>query len=352
MVKSKVTNPRKFTERSQNRLSRLVWLLPVFAFGTFVASWSAAFPQRLVERWYARGAFPLISSVAEKIADAVAFSWFDVALPIGVALTVIVVYRRRWRYLLFLVSACYVLFFWTWAINYHRQPLASKLEMDSARTQPDALEKFTSRSAGEINRLYSEKHKAPLDDLSLRAEADRRVRHVVQIIDGTDWEAAHRIKISRLADPWFHAAGIDGMFNPVGQEPVISNSVLDIERPFVICHELAHVRGYPDEGDANVIAAFATLMSEHSDFRYSGWLSLWLYLRNRDSDKLLEPGPRSDLDRIFARARAEQIGWINDLQRVALDWFLKANHVEQGVRSYSRVVLMAASTEPYWDRFR
>jgi len=66
----------------------------------------------------------------------------------------------------------------------------------------------------------------------------------------------------------------------------------------------------------------------------------------------MEPGPHADLERIFSRANKEQISWINDLQRVALDWFLKANHVEQGVRSYSRVVLLTAGTEPYWERFR
>jgi Protein of unknown function (DUF3810) len=120
----------------------------------------------------------------------------------------------------------------------------------------------------------------------------------------------------------------------------------------VIAHELAHVRGYPDEGDANVIAALATLLSARPAFQYSGWLSLWLYLRSVEGDMLLDTGPRADLQRIFSRSRSEQIPWINHLQTVVLDWFLKANHVEQGVRSYSRVVLLAAGTEPYWDRFR
>jgi hypothetical protein len=172
------------------------------------------------------------------------------------------------------------------------------------------------------------------------------------VIDGSDWEAAHRIKISRLADPWMHAAGIDGVFNPLAHEPVISNTLLDVEKPFVISHELAHVRGYPDEGDANVIAVFATMMSNDPAFEYSGWLNLWLYLRTRELDKLLDPGPRNDIQRIVERARGEEIAWINDFQRSLLDWFLKANNVGQGVRSYSRVVIVAAGTEPFWEHFR
>src|SRR5262249_1549564 len=125
-----------------------------------------------------------------------------------------------------------------------------------------------------------------------------------------------------------------------------------IERPFVFSHELAHVRGYPDEGDANVIATLATLMSDDPRFQYSGWLSLWLYLRTRDLENLLEPGPRQDIQRMFERARAEQIQWINDFQRALLDFFLKANNVEEGVRSYSRMALLAAGTQPVWERFR
>jgi hypothetical protein len=149
-----------------------------------------------------------------------------------------------------------------------------------------------------------------------------------------------------------HAAGIDGVFNPLAHEPIINKSLLDIERPFVMAHELAHVRGYPDEGDANVIATFATLMSEDPQFQYSGWLNLWLYLRTRELDKLLDPGVRQDVQRIFDRARREQIQWVNNFQQVLLDWFLKANSVSEGVRSYSRVVLLAAGTEPIWPTFR
>jgi hypothetical protein len=349
MVKSKLGNWGKFTAGSSGRLG---WILPASALLTFIASWSGIFPSALVEKWYACSIFPIISGLAERVADAVSFSWLDVAIPLALLSVGLLVRRRQWTGLINLLAVAYLIFFWSWALNYHRLPLASKLVVDSARTKPDALGKFTTNAAAEINRLYPENQKQPYDDAATGAEAARRVEHVVRIIDGLDWKAAHRIKVSWITNAWCRAAGIDGMFNPAGQEPVISASVLDIERPFVMSHELAHVRGYSDEGDANVIAAFATLLSDKPAFQYSGWLSLWLYLRNRELDKLLDPGPRSDLQRIFERARREQVWWVDDLQRFVLDWFLKANSVEEGVRSYSRVVLLTAGTELNWDRFR
>jgi len=93
-------------------------------------------------------------------------------------------------------------------------------------------------------------------------------------------------------------------------------------------------------------------MSDDKSFQYSGWLSLWLYVRTRELEKLLDAGPRADLQRIFEKARLEQVAWVNGFQRSLLDWFLKANNVEQGVRSYSRVVVIASGTEPYWEHFR
>ena len=349
MVKTKVKNLYSAHARQGGRWS---WILPAVSALTFVASWLGIFPPGLVERWYARRSFPAISTMAEKVADAVSFSWLDVGLPATAILTVSLIRRRKWRALLHVICFLYLMFFWSWGLNYHRQPLISKLQVDTSKTTSNALEKFTIHVADELNRTFGDRQGLRYDEAATQEEATRRVRHVIQVLDGSDWQAPHRIKASFIGNPWFHAAGIDGMFNPLGQEPIVSNTVLDIERPFVMAHELAHVRGYPEEGDANVIAAYATLLSDNPAFRYSGWLTLWLYLRNLELDRLLDTGPRVDLQRILDRAQREQIIWVNDLQRIVLDWFLKANHVAEGVRSYSRIVVLTAGTEPSWERFR
>ena len=191
-----------------------------------------------------------------------------------------------------------------------------------------------------------------MDDRRVREEAVERVRRVAAVIDGAKWQGSSRIKNSLLANPWFHAAGIDGVFNLFAHEPLITNSLLQFEKPFVMTHELAHVYGYAGEGDANLIGVFATLMSPDPHFRYSGWINLWLYVRNRKLDGLLEPGPRQDFDAMLERMRSEQIQWLSAIQSTILDWYLKSNSVPEGIRSYSQVVRLAAGTEPYWDRFR
>ena len=322
------------------------------AFLNFILSWGGAFPSSLVESWYARGAFPVVSSIAARFADAFAFSWLDVALILGVIGLLLSLRARRYLLLANLVAVVYLLFFWTWGLNYHRQALASKLPHDSTLGSPEAIQDFARRAALEINLVYAERQSQVHNEDLIVAEVHARVGRVMAVVDGLEWRAPSRIKTSWIANAWFHAAGIDGVFNPFGQEPIISNTLLDVERPFVIAHELAHVRGYPDEGDANLIALFATVMSSDRMLQYSGWLNLWLYLRTRELDSLLDPGPRQDLQRIFERAKSEQIPWISHIQTVMLDLYLRSNSVEEGVRSYSRVVTLAAETEPYWNQFR
>ena len=349
MVKPKAGFLQIFTVRGK---PWLVWLLPVTAILSFIFSWAAAFPSDVVEHRFARTIFPKLSYLAGRFADSVSFSWLDLALPVALVFVIAVLRKKRWFLLLNLIAAGYLVFFWTWGLNYHRQPLKAKLQLNPSRTEPAAMTEFAMRVAGELNQLYGKSRSAPEDYDRERAEANQRVRKVIAVIDGSDWQGATRIKTSWIGGPWLRAAGIDGVFNPIGHEPIVSETLLDIERPFVMAHELAHVRGYPDEGDANVIATFATLMSDDPAFQYSGWLNLWLYLRTPELEKLLDPGPQRDVQRIFERARAEQVRWINDFQRTLLDWFLKANSVEEGVRSYSRVVLTAAGTEEMWARFR
>jgi len=338
--------------RVKGKLWKKQLALPALAILTFTLSWAGAFPQEFVENWYSRAIYPTISRVARIFADAASFAWLDVIIPIGLTLLVVAVRRRKFYFLANAVAVLYLIFFFTWGLNYHREPLISKIPYDLQRTDNAAIETFAKEIAEQINRLYVEKQREPVDDRRVREEAVERVRRVAAVIDGAKWQGSSRIKNSLLANPWFHAAGIDGVFNLFAHEPLITNSLLQFEKPFVMTHELAHVYGYAGEGDANLIGVFATLMSPDPHFQYSGWINLWLYVRNRKLDGLLEPGPRQDFDAMLERMRSEQIQWLSAIQSTILDWYLKSNSVPEGIRSYSQVVRLAAGTEPYWDRFR
>ena len=98
--------------------------LPIIAAGlTFAASWTGVFPASFVERWYARGIFPIISRAAEKLADAISFSWLDVAVPAGMVLTVWLIHQRRWKLLLNGSAKISSMPFMPWEIHAYLPPL-------------------------------------------------------------------------------------------------------------------------------------------------------------------------------------------------------------------------------------
>src|SRR6185295_7819487 len=141
----------------------LAWILPLLALLTFISSWAGLYPSSLVEAWYAHKLFPRMSRLAGIFADSVSIAWLDVLVPLGIVLLVLVIRRRRWRLLLNVVSGLYLIFFWGWGLNYHRQPLASRLQPDEARMKREAMDTFAARAAAELNRLYVEKQKESYD---------------------------------------------------------------------------------------------------------------------------------------------------------------------------------------------
>ena len=48
--------------------------------------------------------------------------------------------------------------------------------------------------------------------------------------------------------------------------------------PFTICHELAHLKGYIYEDEANFIAFMACINSDNLFFQYSGYLNVLNYV--------------------------------------------------------------------------
>jgi len=318
---------------------------------TFLLSWTDSFPRRIVENAYSRRVFPTISHVFGMMSGALSISWLDIWILVSIAVLIYVVSRRRWRLLLPIVSLAYLWFFWGWGLNYHRLPLAERLHLDSTQLTPEDFQRFGELAAVEMNRLWSVTSKLPpLDRETASALSSIRVERVIRQIDGIDWATATRVKRSILAQIWYQSAGIDGMFNPFGHEPLVIEGPLPFELPFLMSHEIAHVRGVANEGEANLVAWLATVASDDPRFQYSGWLYLWEYLRTPSSK--LDPGPRADLAAARERVLRHQIRLVSQFQASLLDVHLKANAVPGGIRSYSDFVAQAIASRPRWQDFQ
>ena len=154
-----------------------------------------------------------------------------------------------------------------------------------------------------------------------------------------------------------------GYYFPFSMEANYNDVMYLLNKPATFCHELAHLRGYIFEDEANFIAYLACLESEDPVFQYAGYLSVINYLSNDlykaylDEEELfvetvtktglVAPLEQVSLDNIFV----EDSEWdrINDKAVVdtetveeVSDTFtnatLKLNGVSDGMVSYSRVV--------------
>jgi hypothetical protein len=324
------------------------------------ATWAAAFavaalaalvplPPSVVERWYSRGLFPPLQRILTSFSNAVPFALFDVLWVGAVAAVALLSYRRfradGWRrgsVRVALTLACgaavvYLAFLGAWGLNYRRVPLTEKVVFDEERITSAAHAALGDRAVAMLNVHYTRAHAQPVDLAALQAvfQSAHRALGGTPIVTG-------RPKATLLG--WyFHKASIAGMTDPFFLETLLAPDLLDVERPFVIAHEWAHLAGYADESEANFVAYLACLRGDAAA-QYSAALMLIGYTAgSRPLHEVLDPGPRLDLSTIRQRYR-QTSGALRFAARESYDRYLKANRVERGIESYDAVVELILGT--------
>lgn len=150
---------------------------------------------------------------------------------------------------------------------------------------------------------------------------------------------------------------MQGYYFPFSMEANYNDVMYITNKPATFCHELAHLKGYIYEGEANFIGFLACVSSEDVLFQYSGYLSVLNYLDNdfygaigKDLERYrAQPAISAQVikDNIFVKQ--EEWDRINgaalidtEVVEAVSDSFtettLKLNGVEDGMISYNRVV--------------
>ena len=338
------------------------WRAAVIALAAVAAL--APVPATFVDRWYSGWLFPLIQPVITGAANQVPFALFDVVLvaTVGAVLVMLVrvvaVWSRgRWRALgqgsAALLTLVAVLFLWFWAVwglNYRRTPLDQRLARAATRNQDEAVLMLATRAVAELNRLYDPAHAAGFGDA---LEQEPRLRDAfsasLRALGQLAAVEPGRLKPS-LVGPYFRWAGVDAMISPFTLEVLGNPDLLPFERPFVTAHEWGHLAGFGDEAEASLVG-WVTCMHGAVPMQYSGWLFLLWQARadvappvRAQLDKALGPGPRTDMAAVVTRLTRGTKPQVRRVSWAAYDQYLKANRVDEGVRSYSRVLELLTQT--------
>ena len=148
---------------------------------------------------------------------------------------------------------------------------------------------------------------------------------------------------------FFSDMGVSGVYSPFTIEANINGEMPDCIKPFTACHELSHLRGFMNEGEANYIGWLACIGSEDPAFRRSGWIEAWNYaggtLRRVDPDRFdalreqLPADVRAELDE-NNRFWREHETKASEIQDQVNDAYLKANGHENGIAGYGQVTTL------------
>ena len=143
---------------------------------------------------------------------------------------------------------------------------------------------------------------------------------------------------------------ISGIFPIVYTESLINGCAPIYSVPHTACHELAHQLGFMREDEANFIGFLACISCNDPLYVYSGYYSAFvtamnqLYLYDNDGwQKIYNETPAGLLKDIsfennFWRTYREKAPFIADVSESVNDKYLQFNNVDDGVRSYGRMV--------------
>lgn len=140
---------------------------------------------------------------------------------------------------------------------------------------------------------------------------------------------------------------LTGIYSPFTIEANFNGSIPDYNVPHTICHELSHLKGFMREEEANFIGYLACVNSQDPAFRYSGYLTGWVYAGNAlaradwEAYVKIQEGlchqAREDLKE-NNEFWDQYEGKVAEVANQMNDVYLKVNDQKDGVRSYGRMV--------------
>ena len=343
------------------------WMAPLVVGAMLLTPW----PGWFIEYAYSRGLYPSIQRVMTAASNRTPWAVVDGLLIAAAAYVVwrlvraVAAMRERgagsalWeltRRLLRTSALIAFAFLVVWGLNYRRVPLERVLRgEDRAVVSPDAIQALAERAvAGSRETRPADPDPSAVQAQSREALAALAIRlagpfqAALRQLGYPEVAVMGRPKESRILTPFFTAAGVTGMVNPLALESIVHADLLPFERPMVLAHEWAHLAGVADEADASAVAWLACTLGG-VDLAYSAHVfvvietsaalprPVWRDLRAR-----LDPGVVRDLEALSARLTRQQ-PVVRETAFAVYDGYLKSNRVADGVRSYSRVLRVLAA---------
>ena len=298
--------------------------------------------------WYAHGIYKGIVGVVGRIFGIFPFSVVEFGLYGLLVLAVFYGIRFRlepWRVAsrtVCLAGGLLFLYTCNCGINYYAAPFSQYAELKTGTYSRDELEALCRYLVERVNENATD---APYQFWGWRREGVRAMQAAGEQFPAL---AGFYPKPKEVTVSWILSVQqLCGIYSPFTVEANFNGDMPTYNIPHTICHELSHLKGFMREDEANFIGYLGCICSREQAFRYSGYLTGWVYAGNA----LYQADPEAYMalaDQLCDQARRDLAGnnafWDRYEGKVAQvsnqmnDVYLKANSQEDGVKSYGRMV--------------
>ncbi|MCD8224372.1 MAG: DUF3810 domain-containing protein [Clostridiales bacterium] len=306
--------------------------------------------------WYARRVYPVLVGIIGRFFGIFPFSVVEIALYLLAlwfvlyAAVVAIRFRRPGRLIgwtVFLAGEMLFVYTVNCGINYHAVSFSEYAGLTVETYTKEELVNLCEYLTEQVNETVTEERYRE-SAASQRAWRQEGVRAMQAAAEEFPALAGFYPQPKELAVSWILSVQqLCGVYSPFTIEANFNGEMPNYNIPHTICHELSHLRGFMREDEANFIGYLACILSESQAFRYSGYLTGWVYAGNalarvdmeayRELAGQLCAQAQSDLDE-NNRFWAHYDGKAAEVSTQVNDAYLKINRQTDGVQSYGRMV--------------
>lgn len=345
----------------------LILLLPISFILIMLSRTSIFFAEKIFANHIYRWLSQLISLITGIIPISLA-ELIIVALPIVILLLLIqfiykIIKYKEDRMYIFLkglinticaLSVLVFLFTILAGINYYRYSFTYYAELEVRDSSLDELYSLTDSLTRQANQLREEipmtdeegVFKLSMSVFELAKETDKAMEELGKeypVLSG-NYSAPKPIILSSLMS----YTEITGIFIPFTMEANVNVHIPDYSIPYTMLHELAHLRGFMREDEANYIAYLAGMSSPNPELQYSSTMLALVTSGNalyRQDPDLYFQIRQTYSNGVEKDIRANSQYWakydntvVSTVSNKMNDGYLKINAQEDGVKSYGRML--------------
>ncbi len=254
-----------------------------------------------------------------------------------------------------LVTLVFCIFTAGLSFNYSRTSTAQTLELDTSKLQKEELADGLKYIIQRLNTLcqsieYDQKNISEYKDGFLKM-SEQGNKSFDKLAGQNEIFAGLRVraKPALIFSIVMNHMGTTGVYSPFTYEANVNILFPDFSLPQTMCHEIAHLRGFMPENEAEFVGYLACINSDDVYFNYSGYMYAFNCVRNAlyktDKElynqivKTVDPKVLYEWQAYFDYADKFE-GKITEISNTVNNNYLISQGQSDGIISYSQAVIL------------